>query len=66
MSTKIHSTAIVEDGAQLGVNVDVGAFCFVGKDAKLGDNTRLHHHASVEEMFIREHNKSSHMHLWVD
>jgi UDP-N-acetylglucosamine acyltransferase len=48
MSTKIHPTAIVEDGAQLGVNVDVGAFCFVGKDAKLGDNTRLHHHASVE------------------
>lgn len=48
MSTKIHPTAIVEDGAQLGRNVQVDAFSFVGKKAKIGDCTRIHHHASVE------------------
>lgn len=44
----IHSTAVVEPGAQLGANVEIGPFCFVGTGVKLGAGTRLHHHASVE------------------
>lgn len=35
---KIHSTAIVEDGAVLGENVVVEAYAFVGRDAKIGAN----------------------------
>lgn len=48
MAGKIHSTAIVEPGAQLGADVEVGAYAFIGGGVMLGDGTRLHHHASVE------------------
>lgn len=48
MSSKIHPTAIVEPGAQLGSDVEIGAYAFVGTGTTLGDGTRLHHHASVE------------------
>ena len=48
MAEKIHSTAIVESGAQLGTDVELGAYGFVGGSVTLGDGTRLHHHASVE------------------
>jgi UDP-N-acetylglucosamine acyltransferase len=39
--TKIHPTAIVEDGAILGAEVEIGPFCFVGSQVKLGDGVRL-------------------------
>jgi UDP-N-acetylglucosamine acyltransferase len=48
MGTRIHPTAVVEDGAELGVDVDIGALAFVGTGVRLGDRTRLHHHAAVE------------------
>jgi UDP-N-acetylglucosamine acyltransferase len=48
MAGKIHPTAIVEAGAQLGTDVEVGAFAYVGGSVTLGDGTKLHHHASVE------------------
>lgn len=48
MAATIHPTAIIETGAQLGGEVEVGAFCFVGAGVTLGAGTRLHHHASVE------------------
>jgi len=48
MAATLHPTAVVEGGAQLGVDVEVGAFCFVGRGVTLGDGTRLQHHASVE------------------
>jgi UDP-N-acetylglucosamine acyltransferase len=48
MPSSIHPTAIIESGAQLGADVDIGAYCFVGTGVTLGTGTRLHHHASVE------------------
>src|SRR5215213_4656623 len=48
MASIIHPTAIIESGAQLGAEVDVGAYCFVGAGVTLGLGTRLHHHGSVE------------------
>jgi UDP-N-acetylglucosamine acyltransferase len=44
----LHPTAIVEADVQLGPDVEIGAYCFVGRGVTLGRGTRLHHHASVE------------------
>lgn len=46
--TKIHPTAIIETGAQVGDEVEIGAYAYVGTGVTLGTGTRLHHHASVE------------------
>jgi UDP-N-acetylglucosamine acyltransferase len=48
MAAQIHPTAIVESGSELGTDVVLGAYAFVGAGVTLGDGTRLHHHASVE------------------
>lgn len=48
MAANIHATAIIETGARLGADVDIGAYCFVGHGVTLGAGTRLHHHATVE------------------
>lgn len=38
----VHPSAVVEPGAQLGDNVAIGAFAFVGANAVLGANVVLH------------------------
>jgi len=48
MATVIHPTAIIEPGAQLGVDVEIGAYAYVSAQAVIGDGTRLQHHASIE------------------
>jgi UDP-N-acetylglucosamine acyltransferase len=48
MASNIHPAAIVESGAELGADVEIGAYAFVGRGVRLGAGTRLHHHASVE------------------
>ena len=44
---KIHPTSIVEDGAVLGDDVEIGPFCVVGKEVKLGNNARLQSHVVI-------------------
>lgn len=48
MPTVIHPTAVVDSAAELGADVEIGPLCYVGPGVRLGDRTRLHHHASVE------------------
>jgi len=48
MAALIHPTAIIEPGAELGADVQIGAYAFVGTGVQLGAGTQLHHHASVE------------------
>ena len=48
MASVISPLAVIESGAQLGADVEVGPFAFVGRDAILGDRCKLHHHATVE------------------
>jgi UDP-N-acetylglucosamine acyltransferase len=48
MAARIHPTAIIEPGVQLGLDVEIGAYAYVGGTAVIGDGTRLHHHATVE------------------
>jgi UDP-N-acetylglucosamine acyltransferase len=44
----IHPTAIIEDGAELAPDVEVGAYAYIGPMVKLGAGCRVHHHATVE------------------
>ena len=41
MSVTIHPTAMVEKGAELGVDVEVGAFCFIGPRVKASDGCKF-------------------------
>lgn len=45
---RIHPTAIIESGAELGAEVEVGAYAFVGARVQLGAGSRIHHHATVD------------------
>lgn len=44
---KIHPTAIIEKGAQLGRDVEVGAYSVIGPNVVLGDRCRLHNHVTL-------------------
>ncbi len=45
---KIHPTATVEDGAQLGEDVEIGAFAFIGPNVKLGNGTIVKQGAIID------------------
>ncbi|KAE9530237.1 MULTISPECIES: acyl-ACP--UDP-N-acetylglucosamine O-acyltransferase [Testudinibacter] len=46
-TAKIHSSAIIEDGAKIGADVVVGPFCLIDADVEIGDRTVLHSHVVV-------------------
>lgn len=48
MTSLIHPTAIIEDGAVLGQNVRIGAYCWIGSGVSLGDNCVLHSHVVLD------------------
>jgi UDP-N-acetylglucosamine acyltransferase len=47
MTATIHTSAIVEAGAQLGEDVVVGPFCHIGAKARIGGGAVLHSHVVV-------------------
>lgn len=46
---KIHPTAIVEDGAQLGADVEVGPYAIIGPQAVIGAGCRILSHAVIAD-----------------
>ena len=44
---RVHPPSVVAEGARLGSDVVVGAFCFVAKGAVVGAGTRIQSHTSV-------------------
>lgn len=48
MATTIHPTAIIEAGAQLGENVQIGPFCTIGANVSLGDGVILKSHVTID------------------
>lgn len=44
----IHSTAIIEKGAQIGDNVEIGAYAYIGKEVRIGDDCVIAHHATID------------------
>ena len=47
MANDIHSTAIIDPGAELGDGIVVGPYCVIGAGVKLGDGSRLHNHVTL-------------------
>lgn len=41
MATKIHPTAVITRGAELGVDVEIGPYTVVGPGVRIGDRTRI-------------------------
>lgn len=48
MTNQIHPTAIIEDGAKIGNNVEIGAYSIIGKNVSLGDGTIVKSHVVIE------------------
>ncbi len=48
MSRKIHETAIIDPKAEIGVDVEVGPYCVIGKGVKIGQGSRLLSHVVIE------------------
>lgn len=48
MSSFIHPTAIVENGAQLDSNCHIGPFCYIGNNVSIGADTILHSHVVID------------------
>ena len=46
-SCKVHPTAIVDQGAELAADVEIGAFCVVGPNVKLAAGVKLFSHVVV-------------------
>lgn len=46
--TNIHPTATIEDGANIGKNVTIGAYSYIAKDVIIGDNTTIGSHTLIE------------------
>ncbi|MDA0782005.1 MAG: acyl-ACP--UDP-N-acetylglucosamine O-acyltransferase [Proteobacteria bacterium] len=45
---KIHATAIIEDGAKIGNNVEIGAYTVVGANVVIGDNVKIYSHVAID------------------
>ena len=45
--TNIHSTAVIEDGAKIGNDVEIGPYCVVGSQVELKDGVKLVSHVWV-------------------
>jgi UDP-N-acetylglucosamine acyltransferase len=48
MTNIIHETAIIENGAQIGNNVTIGAYSIIGKNVKINDGTIVKSHVVIE------------------
>lgn len=41
MSSKVHPTAVIADGAEIGVDVTIGPHTVIGRNVRVGDRTRI-------------------------
>lgn len=48
MTSYIHPSAVIHDGATLGNNVHIGPYCVIGSKVKIGEGCVLHSHVVVE------------------
>ncbi|MAZ47681.1 MAG: acyl-[acyl-carrier-protein]--UDP-N-acetylglucosamine O-acyltransferase [Halobacteriovoraceae bacterium] len=48
MSSRIHPTAIIEEGAIIGENCTIGPYCLIGPNVKIGNDCTLKSHIVIE------------------
>jgi len=44
----IHATALVDSGARIGANVEIGPYSIIGADVEIGDNTVIGSHVVIK------------------
>lgn len=44
---KIAPTAIIEEGAKIADNVEIGHFCVIGAGVEIGEGTKVHNHVTL-------------------
>lgn len=49
MASEIHQTAVIDPTAELGEDVTIGPFTVIGKEAKIGDGSRLDAHVVIQD-----------------
>jgi UDP-N-acetylglucosamine acyltransferase len=52
MTVRIHPTAIVHDGVELGADVEIGPFAIVGENCRIGDGCVIAARATLERNVI--------------
>ena len=65
MATEIHSTAIIEKGAELDEGVVVGAYAYIGSQVKIGKGSEVMHHATVDGATTMGENNEVHPYAYV-
>jgi len=48
LRTRIHPSAIVHPGAQIGAGVEIGPFAIIGENVEIGDETRIGPHCIID------------------
>ncbi|HTK49953.1 MAG TPA: acyl-ACP--UDP-N-acetylglucosamine O-acyltransferase [Gemmatimonadaceae bacterium] len=52
MTARIHPTALVHDGAELGADVEIGPFAIVGENCRIGDGCVIAARATLERNVV--------------
>ena len=46
--SEVHSTTVIEEGAQIGDGCHIGPYCVIGSNVKLGPGCELHSHVVID------------------
>ena len=60
MTVQIHSSSIIAEGAELDHDVEIGPFCMIGPNVKIGKGTKLLSHIKVDGHTIIGENNEIH------
>lgn len=62
----IHPSAIIEESAEIGVNVYIGPLTYVAKGAKIGDNTKIRANCVIGENVVVGENTLLHYNVTIN
>ena len=65
MATQIHTTAIIEAGAELDDDVIVGAYAYIGSAVQIGKGCEVMHHATVDGLTCMGQDNEVHPYAYV-